>query len=123
MKKLLMLLCFVLIFSGVSFAGTYSPKIYPSAKLTEDSIVLSDKGAWRGVLILPDGDTTCTVKIYDHASGAEGSPIWEHTVDSGSLDSKGVMLPFMFYVDNGIYADVTTLGTCSFYVFFNTFIP
>jgi hypothetical protein len=110
MKRLFLAVLMLLTLCSVCVAGNYSYQVYPSTRLTADSAVLAAKGAWRDVLVLPDGTTTCTVKIYDNASAASGTVIWEHFIDTGSKDSKGVMLGFPIYVTNGIYVDITTTG-------------
>lgn len=125
MKKLsaFLVILFVFTFVSLSFAGSYSAQIYPSTDKTADAVILAAKGAWRGIAITTDGVNQCVVRLYDNASAASGTYFWTHTVDTGSKDTKGVMLPFPYYVDNGIYADVTTSGVCTFSVHYQTYQP
>lgn len=124
MKRLVMAVMLLLVMIGVSFAGTYSAKVYTSAEKTADAIILATKGAFRGIAITPDGTNVCKVVIYDNASAYSGTILWEQTIDAGSKDTKGIMLNFPMYADNGITADITIAsGTCTYVVFYQTYIP
>lgn len=106
-----------------AFAGTYSAQTYSSAEQTADAAVLTTQSAWRGIIIFPDGSNKCTVELYDHASSATGTSFWKHIADSGSTEPKGIVLSFPWYVTNGVYADMTCSGTCSYRILYNTFAP
>lgn len=91
---------------------------YSSGSLTADGLVRTDKTIVTGVYINTDGANDARVVLYDNASAASGTVIFDQTV-TGADDSIPFNLPDDgVYCKNGVWADITTTGTMSFIVYF-----
>jgi Na+/H+ antiporter NhaA len=124
MKKSLILgIMFVGLFlSSICFGASYGALTYSGLK-TDDAVILAAKGGLNAINITADGTNACEVKIYNNVSAASGDVIWYHKVSAGVGDTLGVVLPFMIPFSTGAYADMTTLGTCSYEVYYQVFSP
>ena len=111
-----------LVLSINCFGAGYGALTYSGLK-TDDAVILAAKGGLNAINITADGTNACEVKIYNNASGASGSVIWYHKVSAGVGDTLGVVLPFMIPFSTGAYADMITLGTCSYEVYFQVYSP
>ena len=100
---------------------SYDPRISPfyatsSGEKSADAVIRSSPGALCGVLINTDGTENITVKIYDHATAASGTVIYEQTVKGADITGGG-LFSTPVNCDKGIYLDVTSSGTIKVLVF------
>lgn len=120
MKKLISILTvFILLTAGAAWA--FVPKIWvlKSGEKTADTAILSSAGYFSGIVVETDGTNTCTVVLYDNTAGS-GTKIAPDWIVQTSSTNKYATLGFdpMVAIDNGIYVDITTAGTCTFEVYY-----
>jgi hypothetical protein len=99
------------------FTIGYSAEVSMSAAKTSDAAIrTTGGGSYSGVIITTDGTNNCTVKVYDNASAASGNVLDDGTCAGASITCKGLYpWPIPYYL--GVYADMTTEGTCTYYIF------
>jgi len=85
---------------------------------TADGVIRANKAILAGVHINTDGTNDALVVLYDNASAASGTVVFQQTVTGGDDSIPFSMPDGGVYCKNGLYADITTSGTMSFIVYF-----
>ncbi|KKN72800.1 hypothetical protein LCGC14_0406550 [marine sediment metagenome] len=80
-----------------------------SGEKTSDTAIVAVAAQLGGILIITDGTNDATVILYDNATAASGTKLWEAKVP-GSDEYGGCMFPEPVEAMNGIYADLTGTG-------------
>ena len=80
-----------------------------SGEKTEDTVIKASAGVLGGIIILTDGTNDATAKLYDHASAASGTKLWEAKVPATD-EYGGALFPFVIAFANGCYLDLTGTG-------------
>ena len=107
MKKLAIVLTVLLIASTAFGAGFQASR--SSGEKTADAAIYADNCVMTSVHIITDGTNNAKVILYDNASAASGTVLFEMTVIGGdNYGSKSWVFPVEFI--NGIYADVSGTG-------------
>ena len=99
------------------FTVCYSAEIYPSAEKTADALIKTGSGTYGGMIVITDATNACTVKVYDNTA-ASGRVLDDGTCVGATVTCK-YLFPWPISFDNGVYADMTTSGTCTFIIFTN----
>ncbi|MHA1962162.1 MAG: hypothetical protein ACW99U_18310 [Candidatus Thorarchaeota archaeon] len=88
-----------------------------SGELTIDQAVTTGSGVLRGAVINTDGNNNATVILYDNASAASGTKLWEQVVIGADI-TGGFFNCHGIEYNNGIYLDITGSGASviAFYV-------
>jgi len=119
MKRKILLTIMLILLATSAYAGMWAKQ---SAEKTADAAITTSSGFWHGIVLITDGTNAVTVTIYDNATAASGTKLWPTTtVTTGASDriqSFGMDPPINFV--NGIYVDVTTSGTVTYMVFFES---
>lgn len=77
------------------------------ATKTSDGAVKDSAGTLLGVVIQPDGTNAASVIIYDNASAASGTKLFQGRVTATASQAVfGIEVP----ASNGIYVDLTGTG-------------
>ena len=102
------------------FTVCYSAEIYPSAEKTADASIKTGAGTYGGMIVITDGANACTVKVYDNTTNS-GRVLDDGTcpgyVVSGQANTCKGLFPWPISYENGVYADFTTSGTCTYIIF------
>ena len=89
---------------------------YSGAK-TADAIISNTPGRFRGLIVIADGTTGCSVSIHDSLTNAGAKIVPTFTVAAGEKTGGGLW-PFPVSVNTAIFADMTTTGTCEYEVYY-----
>jgi hypothetical protein len=125
MKKYLFVLMFIILsicYSTNSFSARYDVVTITSLK-TADAVILASPGQLLGLLITPDTSNSCAIRLYNNTTEASGSTIWYELVKSSDGVTSGPILPFPIPFSLGLYADITTSGTCNYQIIYQTYVP
>ncbi len=80
-----------------------------TGKLTTDQVVKTSHGRLAGVNIVTNGAVNTKVVLYDNATEAAGTVVYEGEVVAANLyGGRNWVLPIIF--SNGLYLDITTTG-------------
>jgi hypothetical protein len=85
---------------------------------TADGVIQAKPTILAGVHINTDGTNNALVVLYDNASAASGTVVFQQTVTGADESIPFSMPDGGVYCKNGLYADITTVGTMSFVVYF-----
>jgi len=107
--KTALLLFALLVFSVPAFGDAIT-----SGRLTADKLVFTGKCAITAVVLKTDATNDASLIIYDNTEGS-GKIVADYKVTS-SDNQDGRVWVSPGYMENGIYADVTTDGTAYFYI-------
>lgn len=108
MKKLFLVLVFLLFLAGTTLAGI-DVVGQSSGEQTADAIILAGGGYITAVHIITDGSNNAKVILYDNASAASGKVIFEATITgTNHFGGRQFIPPVEVY--NGTYADVSGTG-------------
>jgi len=112
------ILTFLIISSTVATVSANN-LIYSTDK-TADALIYTGYSNFTGILIITDGSNTVTVDIYDGTS-TSGTKIIP-TIVFDPADNTNHVLSFLppIKMNDGIYIDVTTAGTVTYKVYYNT---
>lgn len=83
-------------------------EIVAAVTVTADGAIAANDGWYYGCRITGDGTNSARVILYDNASAASGTVVDE--LRCGANESRGGMLENPVRLQNGLYADVTTVG-------------
>jgi hypothetical protein len=70
-----------------------------------------------GVIIQTDGTNDATVEVWDNASAASGTCLFNMTVTGGD-NRGGAVFPYPISAMNGLYLDFNTCTGCSVEVYY-----
>lgn len=116
MKKLFFLLLFI---PSICFAGSAQiSDIANASTKTADGVVIASDGYFKGFIITPDGTNDVSIVFYDNASAASGTKLTPTMTFAGSGGTQGITFPAYIICKNGIYADVTTVGTVEYTTYY-----
>jgi len=80
-----------------------------SGELTADGAIFAAPCQLAGVNILTDGSNNATVILYDNASAASGTKVYEGEVVAANLyGGRNFIFPIRCH--NGLYLDITGTG-------------
>ncbi len=105
-KKIFILLLSMILFVSVADAQV---GLRTSGKLAADAVVLTVKAYFHGIEIITDGTNSAKVIVYDMATAAPGTIIFEGTVP-GTSNFGGVLFIQPVEMTKGIYVDMTGTG-------------
>ena len=119
MKKFLIILCIFLMFVSTAWAGSAQKKIGSTA----DTLITAGTGWLKGLIINTDGTNSVTFDLYDNASAASGNKIISSIVVTTSATNRVTTISFdqsecLYFA--GVYVDITTSGTVTYDVFFES---
>ena len=121
MKKFIVTIAIVLLLVALcapSWAGSSR-----SIGNTADAAITAGSGILTSIVFHTDGTNSVTAAIYDNATAASGSKIISTPTITTSSSNRVTVITFDrdegFYA-NGIYVDVTTSGTVTYDVYFET---
>ena len=120
MKSFIYGLAIVLMFGTVVYAVD-EVKVEPyksSGDLSADALIYTGKAVVKQVFIVPDGTNNCSVKLYDKTS-ASGRVIFPALPCLGT--GSGCTTDLNVLAETGIYADMTTVGTCPYNVHYKEY--
>ncbi len=90
---------------------------------TTDAAITTGNGYLKGIIVHTDGTNSVTFAVYDHATAASGSKLFSTLTVTTSAANRVTTLSFdgqeCPYV-NGIYVDITTSGTVTYDVYFES---
>ena len=90
---------------------------------TEDAAITSGTGYLKGIIVHTDGTNAVTFDVYDNASAASGSKLFSTLTVTTSSTDRVRTISFgdneCLYV-NGIYVNITTAGTVTYDVYFES---
>jgi hypothetical protein len=89
-----------------------------SGAKTADALIASGDNALRGFIIQTDGTNDVTITIYDGLT-ATGNELTPTAFTVTGSDNYGGVVDLHVRSRIGIYADITTAGTCSYVVYYN----
>jgi hypothetical protein len=89
-----------------------------SGAQTADAQIITGAGILRGFAIQTDGTNDVTITIYDGV-GATGTELIPTAFTVAAADNYGGVVNLCILARDGIYADITTAGTCSYVVYYN----
>jgi hypothetical protein len=107
MKRILPLSLGLFFLASVAYGATFF--LTSSGELTASAAVAAQKSILGGVLIMTDGTNDATIIIYDHATAASGTKIWESVI-TGSDNYGGGIFPHPIRCANGIYVSISGTG-------------
>jgi hypothetical protein len=117
MKKIFIVLM-ILVFAATSWAADLK-----SVGKTADAAVTTGSGYLKGIIAHTDGTNSVTFAVYDHATAASGSKLFSTLTVTTSSANRATVISFddheCPYV-NGIYVDITTSGTITYDVYFES---
>ena len=119
-KMLFTLSIFTLLCFNAHGAGFTAVK--SSGLLTADKAIVTTAGYLNGMMVNADGTNACTLMLSDNASGSAGTVLWKFEIPAGDAATVGVVFPAPVKFESGIYADVTTTGTCSFIILYREYL-
>lgn len=93
------------------------PWAVQSGEQTADALIVEDEGFFYGIIVTTDGTNDVTVAIYDNNT-ASGTKLIPDVVCAGGTRYHLILFEHPVPFDNGIYVDVTTLGTTSYMVYY-----
>lgn len=105
-KKLFILLLSLMLFISVADAQV---GIRTSGLLAIDAVVLAVRSYFYGIEIITDGTNSAKVIVYDKATAAPGTIIFQGTV-TGTSNFGGALFIQPVEMMNGIYVDMTGTG-------------
>lgn len=105
------------------FTIGHTAELLPSPVQTADAVIESmGFGGYGGIIITTDGTNSCSVTVYDNITNAgkvlDYGTCPGYTVSGQENTCKG-LFPWPVKWDRGIYADMTTSGTCSYIIFYS----
>ena len=109
MKRITLTLLILVLWTGTSFGRNLQDPSASSGEQTSDGAVATIGGYIAGVEIITDGTNDVKLILYDNASAASGTVLFEGTVLGGS-HFGGRVWSYPVIYDNGIYADITGTG-------------
>lgn len=118
MKKLCIIIVVLLAFITQAQAANLK-----SVGKTADAAITSGTGWLKGIIIHTDGTNSVTLAVYDHASAASGSKLFSTLTVTTSSANRATTISFddrecPYF--NGIYVDITTAGTVTYDVYFES---
>ena len=111
MRILRLLVCLRLLASSARAARSRPVAIGADGQVLDHSVVVT------GMILVTDGTNDCTATLYDHKSAASGTQLSPVLTVAGADNYGGAMLPEV-EARNGVYADLTTSGTCTVTVYY-----
>lgn len=110
MKRILPPIMWIFLFFLLATA-TYAATFFltSSGEKTASAAVTTQKSILGGVLIITDGTNDATIIIYDNASAASGTKVWEAVV-TGSDNYGGGIFPHPIRCSKGIYISIAGTG-------------
>ncbi len=105
-KKLFILLLSMILFISVADAQV---GIRTSGLKAADAVVLAVRSYFYGIEIITDGTNSAKVIVYDMATAAPGTIIFQGTV-AGASNFGGALFIQPVEMMNGIYVDMTGTG-------------
>jgi uncharacterized protein YcnI len=118
MKKFILMLSILFaVFLGFNVGNAEN-----STTKTADASIVSGKGHFLGIIVITDNTNAVTVDIYDNASSASGAkliPTWTVTTSSSNMAQTLSFGGNEVRYQQGIYVDVTCVGTVSYMVYYN----
>lgn len=118
MKRILIALALGLLLSLSAFGADLK-----SVGKTDDAAITSGPGYLKGIVVHTDGTNAVTVAVYDNASAASGSKLISTVTVTTSASNRVSTISFEGHecaYSNGIYVDVTTSGTVTYDVYFES---
>ena len=106
-KKLLIVLLFLLLF--VSLGDAQTRGLRTSGVKAVDAVILAVRGYFHGIEIITDGTNSANVIVYDNATTAAGTIVFQGTVE-GASNFGGVLFIDPVEMMNGIYINMTGTG-------------
>ena len=105
-KIVLIVLLSLILFTSISYA---QKGMRTSGIKTEDMAILARPGYFHGIEIITDGTNNASVIVYDNASAASGTVIFQGTI-LGANNFGGVIFIDPVEMFKGIYIDMTGTG-------------
>jgi hypothetical protein len=112
MKRSLVVLVGLLALVLAAPAVAQNPTV-STGRLTADAVVASNACYLYKVKVETEGVTDCKITVYDNTAGS-GTIVSEFTVAAAD-DHDGEIFQKLT-MSNGIYADITTSGTCYYWI-------
>lgn len=90
---------------------------------TGDAAITAGSGYLKGIIVHTDGTNSVTLDVYDNATAASGNKLFSTLTITTSASNRATAIAFdgqeCPYV-NGIYVNVTTSGTVTYDVYFES---
>jgi len=102
------------------FTTCYGVEIYPSTEKTADASIKTGSGSYGGMIVITDGTNACTVKVYDNTTNSGrvlDDGVCSGYIVSGQANTCKYLYPWPVSYSTGVYADMTTSGTCTYIIF------
>jgi hypothetical protein len=98
------------------FAISYGAELGPSPEKTADALITTGIGQYGGMVVITDATNNCTVKVYDNtvASGR----VLDDGICVGATVTCKYLFPWPIPFDRGVYADITSGGTCTYIIYY-----
>ena len=80
-----------------------------SGEITASAALQAQGSLLDGVLVITDGTNDATIIVYDNASAASGTKLFEAVV-AGSNNAELFKLPYAVKAENGLYVSVAGTG-------------
>lgn len=119
MKKLIVILGILFLFGSVVAQAAN----LRSVGNTTDAAITTGSGYLKGIIVHTDSANSVTLNVYDNASAASGNKLFSTLTVTTSAANRVTTIGFddkeCLYV-NGIYVDITTAGTVTYDVYFES---
>lgn len=115
MKNIICGLVIILALCGTAFGEDYN---LSSGNKTADALIYTGRAIVKQVFIITDGAQDCSVEIYGNTSAA-GTVIYPALPCLAA--TKSCTAPMNVIAPYGIYANMTTAGTCTYNVHYKEF--
>ena len=116
-KKLSVIIITLITTSVLTFAGE---TLKYTVDLTADGQAITGRANFYGLYIVTDGSNTVTFDLHDGTSTAGTKIIPTTVIDPFDGTNQTISFGFPVVVDNGLYVNITTTGTVTFKVYYNT---
>jgi len=90
---------------------------------TADAVITTGSGYLRSIIVNTDGTNAVTVSVYDNATAASGNKVFSTIIATTSAANRVTTLwfsPQECPYFNGMYVDITTSGSVTYDVFFDS---
>jgi len=88
--------------------------------LTADGQAITGRANFYGLYIVTDGANAVTFDLHDGTSTAGTKIIPTTVIDPADNTNQVISFSFPVVVSNGLYVNITTAGTVTYKVYYNT---
>jgi len=88
--------------------------------LTADGQAITGRANFYGIYIVTDGTNTVTFDLHDGTSTVGPKIIPTTVIDPSNNTNQTISFGFPVTVNNGLYVNITTAGSVTYKVYYNT---